>query len=50
MQLKVNAMHRKYAHQYEYPQSDPEEEDEDNTPEAEIPAESTDNASDMSSD
>ena len=46
MQLKVNAMHRKYAHQYEHPQSQPEEEDENMS----IQAESTDNASDMSSD
>lgn len=49
MQLKINAMHRKYARQYEYPQSEAEEED-DNMSNADIPAESMDNASDMSSD
>jgi len=47
MQLKVYAMHRKYAHRYEYPQSEPAEEN-DNM--SDIQAESTDNASDMSSD
>jgi len=47
MQLKANAMHRKYAHQYEYPQSGPEEANENMS---DIQAESTDTASDMSSD
>ena len=51
MQLKVNAMHRKYAHQYEYPQSDTEEEEnDDNMSNMHIHAESPDNASDLSSD
>jgi len=49
MPLKFNAMHRKYAHQNEYPQSEPDEEN-DNMSNEGIPAESTDNASDMSSD
>ena len=53
IQLKVNAMHRKYAHQHEYPESEhdsEEEEIDDNESNNNIQAESTDNASDMSSD
>lgn len=53
IQLKVNAMHRKDAHQHEYTVSDhnsEEEELDDNACNHNTQAESTDNASDMSSD
>ena len=53
MQLKVNAMHRKFAHQHEYRVSEhnsEEEELDDNASNYNIQTESTDNASDLSSD
>jgi len=53
MQMKVNAMHKKYAQQYEHPESEhnsDEAEEDENASDANNEAESPDNASDMSSD